>query len=241
MLIHWFMARIVWLIRRIRRGPGGDNVLIAGVSEHLEAYFDTKVEVFHEQVSYTVHLDVHVVPPGPGRAHFTLVTSGMAARAMEVPSNLAEVPRHVEMVMLLPPDWRMEKSDFREERWFWPVQHIMMLARAPHEWSTWFGVGHTMQMHEDLKPFAGNTALCAYMLAPEPFGDGFSPLVLPDGREITFLMAVPLYAEELAFARAHGTQALIERFEAADVDRVVDPLRRNLCGKEPKERESPLP
>lgn len=229
MFVQWLLGRVLWLTRRIRRGPPGDATLIEGIAGHLSSQFGAETMVYHEIVSEIVHIDVHVVPPGPDRPYFTLVTSGMGARPMPVPQDLAEVPRHVELVMLLPPEWRMQREDFKEDRWYWPVQHLKMLARAPHRWGTWFGVGHTMQIHEDLKTFAGNTALCAYMLAPEPFGDGFSPLALPDGRAVTFLMAVPLYAEELQFAREHGTEALIERFEAADVDRVVNPARPNLC------------
>lgn len=229
MFVQWIVARLLRLVRRAPAGPLGDDVLIEAISDHIDQFFGVEAMVFHEIVSEAVHIDVHVVPPGPERPYLTLVTSGMGERAMDVPASLPEAPRHVELVMLLPPDWRMETENLKDARWFWPLQHIKMLARAPHTWATWFGQGHTMQVHDDLRPFAENTAFCAYMLAPDPFDEGFSPLPLPDGREITFLMAVPLYAEELAYARAHGTASLVDRFCDADVDMVINPARPNLC------------
>ena len=138
MFAQWLLGRALWVVRRIRRGPPGDAVLIEGLAEHLVAQFAGETLVYHEVVSEVVHVDVHVVPPGPDREHYTLVTSGMGARPMPVPPELAGVPRHIELVMLLPADWRMQREDFKEERWYWPVQHLKMLARAPHRWGTWW-------------------------------------------------------------------------------------------------------
>lgn len=85
----------------------------------------------------------------------------MSEKPMQIPGDAPHAARHVELLMLLPPDWRLEKRDFADECWYWPVRHLKILARAPHEWDTWFGPGHTMQIDADLKPFAANTQFCA--------------------------------------------------------------------------------
>lgn len=229
MFVQWLLSRMLEMFRRARRGPRGDRALIRAITRHLNSNFHVEPAVFHEIISARVHIDVYAVPPGEDRPYYTLVTSGMSQRPMPVPPEAPHAARYVELVMMLPPDWHMEHRAFEDERWYWPLRHLKMLARAPHEWATWFGPGHTMQFDADLKPFAANTSFCAYLLAPEPFGEGFSPLRVDAKREVTFLMAVPIYAEELEFARAHGASALARRFEENDIDLVVDPNRVNVC------------
>jgi len=230
MILQWGVRRLIRaLFPKAKGAPHGDPALIEGMGDHLAACFGTEPVVFHEVVSSHVHIDIYVVPPGNDRPFFTLVSCGMSERAMDLPADVTTAPRHVELVMLLPPDWHLEQGDFSEERWYWPVRHIKMLARAPHAWNTWFGLGHTVQFDDALTPFTDEARFCAYMFAPEPFGEGFSPLCLGDGREISFLMAVPIFAEELAHARDHGTESLAQRFDEADVDLVIDPHRGNVC------------
>ena len=42
-------------------------------------------KVWHEILSDTVHLDVHHLPPSPGRNYHTLVTTGMSDLPMNAP------------------------------------------------------------------------------------------------------------------------------------------------------------
>lgn len=232
MFFQWIVGHVLRLRALLPHGPRGDQALIEGIGDHLHATFGVPPLVYHELVSSKVHIDIHLVPPGKEREFHTLVTTGMAEKAMPVPEEVPQAARFVELVMMLPPEWQLEHRDFENERWYWPVRHMKMLARAPHEWITWFGPGHTIQFDEDMRPFAAGTSLCAYLLAPEPLGEGFSPVVLPDGREVTLLMAVPIYAEELAYAREHGSEALAQRFEEHDIGIVVDPQRVNVCKPE---------
>lgn len=230
MFLQWGVRRMLRaLFPRAKGKPHGDPVLIDGVGDHLETYFGTSPIVFHEVVSEHVHIDIYVVPPGEDRPFFTLVSCGMSERAMNVPESLPDMPRYLELVMLLPPDWHLEQSDFKEERWYWPVRHMKMLARSPHAWNTWYGLGHTVQFDEKLTPFSDEARFCAYMFAPDPFEEQFSTLTLSDGRAIQFLMAAPIFAEELAFARENGAQSLARRFDEADVDFVINPRRGNVC------------
>jgi hypothetical protein len=74
--------------------------LVTSVSRHLDAivsHIGKPETVLHELVSELVHVDIHVVVPTPKRNCYTLVTSGMSDRPMNVPAGLEEL-RFAELV-----------------------------------------------------------------------------------------------------------------------------------------------
>ncbi len=108
---------------------------------------------------------------------------------------------------------------------------IKQLARYPHEHKTWLGSGHSLNDGVGrAAPFAPNTRLSSVILLesntlPAPF------LVLkgPGGREIHFLVAVPLYWEELQLKLRKGTHALLDAFASHGVTDLIDPHRTNVA------------
>src|SRR3954469_355816 len=83
----------------------GDEALVTAVQDHVERFFGSDGSVFHELVSTTVHVDVHLVPASDAYPFARLVTSGMAQRPMTVPEEWDEAERHAELTIALPPDW----------------------------------------------------------------------------------------------------------------------------------------
>jgi hypothetical protein len=209
----------------------GDGDLIEAVTGHFERHVATIDVVFHEIVSPYVHVDVHHIPPGAGRNHHVLFTTGMAERPMAVPEE-AESYRFAELMVCLPADWPLTETAFKDEQAYWPVRWLKQLARFPHEYDTWLGWGHTVPNGDPAQPFAPNTGFCGMLLLPPvSLSSEAWRIPLQGEREVQLYSLTPLYAEEMDFKLRRGTEALMDRFEEAGVTDVVDVRRPNLVAR----------
>ena len=112
------------------------------VEEHIAAHFGPVENVFHELVSPDIHVDICVVEPSAERDYYTLVTMGMGARRMKVPEELAEYHlERAELAIALPPDWRLDAESLKDERWYWPIGLLKVLARLPIDQRHLAGLG----------------------------------------------------------------------------------------------------
>ncbi|WP_317380375.1 suppressor of fused domain protein [uncultured Intestinimonas sp.] len=199
---------------------------MSAIEQHIENTFGEFENVFHELVSPDIHVDICVVPPSEERNYYTLVTMGMGAHRMNVPEELAEYKlERAELVIALPPDWKLDRESMEDERWYWPTRLLKVLARLPIASDTWLGFGHTIDNEKD---FAEGTKLCASLLiGPQDMdmGEVGEVCVLPSGEEVNFYQVIPLYREELEYKLEHDADALLEQM--AEVSFVVCPDRRN--------------
>lgn len=120
------------------------------IEQHIARYFGPNENVFHELISYDIHVDIYIVEPTPERNYYTLVTGGMGARPMNVPEELEdeEVDR-AELLITLPPDWNLQS---RDENDYWPIYWLKVLARLPINEDDWLGYGHTMKRERATRP-----------------------------------------------------------------------------------------
>lgn len=196
---------------------------------HIEKYFGHSETVFHEISSPDIHVDIFIIEPTPEKNYYTLVTSGMGAHRMNVPSELEEYKlERAEVLVCLPPDWNINGS---AEEDYWPIRWLKMLARLPIREDSWLGWGHTVPNGE---PFAENTQLSGVLLVnPEDVEEGASVCQLPSGDEVNFYQMIPLYEEEMNFKIANNAEALLRKMDKMSA--VVDLKRRNVCkGFKPK-------
>ena len=204
---------------------------MSAIEQHIKNTFGEFENVFHELVSPDIHVDICVVPPSDERNYYTLVTMGMGAHRMNVPKELAEYKlERAELAIALPPDWKLDKDSMQEQRWYWPVGLLKVLARLPISNDTWLGFGHTM---EKQSPFAEDTELCAAILTgPQDMDLDTCGEVcnLPGGEEVNFYQVLPLYREEMEYKLEHDADALLERLEA--VSFVVCPDRPSCLEEE---------
>ena len=208
--------------------PGGPEAYteeeMAAVEGHIEQYFGEVENVFHELVSPDIHVDICIVPPSEKRDYYTLVTMGMGAHRMKVPEELAEYKlERAELAIALPRDWKLDQESMKDERWYWPIRLLKVLARLPIASNTWLGFGHTM---DNEQPFAKDTKLCAAILTgPQDTEDGSEVCILPGGEEVNFYQVIPLYRDELEFKMAHDADALLDKM--AGISFVVNPSRQD--------------
>ena len=202
---------------------------MSAIEQHIQSTFGAFDQVFHELDSPDIHVDICVVPPSERRNYYTLVTMGMGAHRMNVPEELAEYKlERAELAIALPPDWKLDKDSMQEQRWYWPVGLLKVLARLPISNDTWLGFGHTMDKQS---PFAEDTKLKAAILTgPQGVEEGGEVCILPGGEEVNFYQVLPLYREEMEYKLKHDADALLERLAA--VSFVVCPDRPSCLEEE---------
>ena len=197
---------------------------MSAIEQHIKNTFGEFDNVFHELVSPDIHVDICVVPPSAERDYYTLVTMGMGAHRMNVPEELAEYKlERAELAIALPPDWKLDEESLKNERWYWPIGLLKILARLPISNDTWLGFGHTMDKQS---PFAEDTKLCAAILTGlQGVEEGGEVCALPSGEEVNFYQVIPLYHNEMEYKMEHDADALLEKM--AGISFVVNPTRQN--------------
>jgi hypothetical protein len=214
----------------------GSEETIDAITAHIEKHIGPAPNVFHELVSDKVHLDVHLIPPTERFPFSTLVTSGMSDRPMTLPPN-CPAPQFAELLLCLPATWSLNYEDFADENVYWPIRWLKTVARLPHDYQTWLGVGHTIPNGDPPEPFAENTRFDCWLITnPTAFGSDFCTLTMPDGREVAFYQIVPLYPSETRFKLNVGADALMDRFARLGIGPTIDVNRVNVCPPEPKNR-----
>ena len=121
----------------------------------------------------------------------------------------------------------------QDENWYWPIRLLKSSARLPITNDTWLGWGHTIGLNAG-ETYADNTKFCGAMLTG-PLGctDGAAWCTLPDGDDVNFYQLTPLYEEEIEFKCSNGAEPLLDMFNAANVEYVVDIKRANLLHESP--------
>lgn len=190
------------------------------LEEHIKQHFGEFPSVYRELSAPDIYVDICVIPPTDTRRYYTLVTFGMGSRAMDIPEQYADQPTRIELIMRLPPEWKVGES---AEEWNWPLIVLKNLGRLPVACDTWLGRCHTVDNRET---FAENTRLSATMLLdPEWLPDEARVCALPSGESVEFFEVVPLYREEMIYKVDRSAAELLERLGGAAFSRIVDIAR----------------
>lgn len=200
---------------------------LQAIQDHVEKYYGKIDGVMHELISPDIHVDLLAVAPSEERNYYQIFTMGMGAHRMDIPSELEDRGYdRAELMITLPADWKLHSS---EERDYWPLRWLKILARLPIEQDTWLGWGHSIPNGE---PFADNTKLSGILLvSPCNTDDGGEECMLPNGRCINFYQLIPIYEEEMEYKLKNGSRALLEKFVESEIGHVVDLCRINTCFK----------
>jgi tetratricopeptide (TPR) repeat protein len=214
-------------LRRRKRGTDAREIYsgedLKLLTAHIEKYFGFYRNVYHEIESPDIHVDIAVIEPTPRRNYYTLVTMGMGARKMKTPPDLSGIDR-AELMICLPPDWNLDNLE--DERCYWPIRWLKILARLPINDNTWLGWGHTIPGGE---PFADNTKLCTMLLLnPGAFGEDACCCGLSNGERVNFYQMIPLYDEETQFKLKNNVHILLN-FLDQDALEYVRIDRENIC------------
>lgn len=197
----------------------------AEVESFIADTFGDFENVFHEIFSPDIHVDICIIPPDDERDFYILVTMGMGAYRMNLPEDFSgEELSRTELAICLPSDWKIFSE---EERWYWPIRLLKVLARFPILEKSWLSWGHSIDNGE---PFDESTQFCGCMLIqPMFFSDEACFCRLPDGSAVNFFQIIPLYREEIDFKVSHTAEELLDQLD--DRVLVVEPGRSPFCTK----------
>jgi hypothetical protein len=139
----------------------------------------------------------------------------MSDRPMAAPAERSDWA-YAELYLCLPPDWKLDGEDAKEERFFWPIQALKFLARFPHQYETWLWYGHTIPNGEPAQPFNAFTQLCGFiLLTPHCVPAEFHELKIDEQKTIRFFALVPMHREEVSLKSRQGAEAFENAFVAA--------------------------
>ncbi len=208
--------------------PDMSDSSLEAISAHIEKHVGPISNVWHEILSDLVHIDVHQIAPTADRPYWTLITSGMSDRPMTVP-NGNEDWRYAELMLCLPKEWRMEQADFKDERHYWPIRWLKILARFPHEYKTWLSWGHSMPNGDPAQPLHTSVTFDGIvLLRPQTVSSEFWTLRVRDDKLVQFLSVVPVYPGEMELKLREGTEALEQRLERSKISEIVNPARKDV-------------
>ncbi len=205
----------------------------ASVIEHIEKNFGPISFVINKNGSENSALNqinICVISPSSERNYFTLVTCGMSNLPMTPPKELGgENLFFCELMLCLPPNWKLTEVDLRDIRNSWPFDQLETLAKYPYNNSTWLWSGHTVGIGREPTPFAPNTDFCAWLIdIPLNFPQDLLILNVEPNKTVVFYNAYPLYKEEVTYKMQHGVKKLEALMSQHQVCEVVDIHRKNL-------------
>jgi hypothetical protein len=192
------------------------------IEKHISKYFGEIDHVIHEIVSTDIHLDIYVIKPTEEYNFYKLVTCGMGANEMNVPSNLkSKNISRAELLITLPSDWEIDSTD---EKWYWPIRLLKTLSRLPIESNSWLCFGHTVS---NQKAYDSSTNLFgAYIYLPYIAKQNMESFNAKIGlfKDVKFYQVIPIYEDEMNFKLENGFEKFDELFPE-DFDMVIDPNR----------------
>lgn len=199
------------------------------LSEHIEMYFGTAETVYHELISTTVHIDLHIIAATDDRPWITIVTTGMSDIAMNAPEGYEDY-QLAELLLRLPPDWPLTQEALQDKRNYWPLGQLKMLARFAHEFETWLSYGHTIPNGNPAEPFADGVPFSGVILShPYWADDAAAQCALPDGKVVHFWSLNALYPTEMNEKLVSGAEPLIEKLIEQGYGDYVEPRREPVC------------
>lgn len=197
------------------------------VIAHIEKYFGKINNFLHDDSCSEYPLDIAVIAPRKEHNYYTLITVNMSNHEVLESDDIDGNTCHQELLINLPPDWKLGLSDWTEEKWCWPIRLVTSLARQCIRHRTCISWGKTMELGGE-NTFSEDTKLCAIvLLSPSIFGDKSSTCKTQGAGSVEFYQVIPLYREELQFIQ---DKDIDEFFEICPDDALetINPLRLNV-------------
>ena len=198
------------------------------VISHAETYIGKVKFTYHENVPNQEPIDIVVVSPTPRFNFYTILTAGMSDFAME-PPNTYKDKIYSELLICLPPDWKMSEFDWLEEKWFWPISLLRFLASYPEEYETWLWRNHTIESLTR-EPYAKNVEMKNSILWKQKKFRKEASKMKSEKRTVYFHSVIPLHDNEVKFKIDKGAQALFERLETQNVNELLHLKRDSAVG-----------
>ena len=197
-----------------------DEKEVQKIDAHYTKYFELAGAVkddliLHEVESDGMHIDlVHFFPSDKFPYHI-YATIGMSAYPM--PQSTF---KNMELIMLLPREWKTSMDDLKENKWWWPLKTLKDAARLPYWSDSFLDFTHTFSIDSGRTPFDETTKMCAALITlPECFDFGFFELKTGgflSKKKINFFCVTAITSDELDKIAEVGVQKFMEEILLVD-------------------------
>ena len=184
-----------------------------------ELFGPVENEVIREQVWQDPDISVHIIRPSANQQCFTLFTTGMSSRPLNVPAD-AKQYQFAELFVQLPPTWKIDAISLRSADYRWPIDWLRKLARYPHLTGSWMA-GPCGVLSNENASISPDEDFVAMLLLAE------LEVTRPDSYPIQLYRLMPLFQEEFDLENESGIAALLRRFDERSVPFVIDTNREN--------------
>jgi len=196
------------------------------IDNHLCEFFDEdEILIMHEIESEVVHSDIYIIKPNKDRDYYIMISSGMSAIPMQVPTDSPHLA-FAEVMILLPSDWNINYNDFANENNYWPIRMLKQLSKYPHLNSTWLGWGHTVPLND--QHIVNHNFHSVLLLDSITLSEEFTTIENKE-KSVRVYSVIPLYKEELDCVLQEGVSKLMEKFELFNIEEAVNIYRVNTC------------
>lgn len=156
-----------------------------GIEQFIEEEWGTEISgnIVHEIESEYVHTDIQTINDG---SEITLVTCGVGAREMNSP--LPGFSR-TELIMYASPELETDPDSGSAQPYLTACNELIKISKYPFREDTWIGPRHTINASEQ---FADTFGYPYFLFVEYP-----ETAKLSKTKEVHFLIAVPIYEEEL--------------------------------------------
>ena len=150
---------------------------------------------------------VHFLPTAEFNYHI-FATIGMSAYTMK------KVPyKNIELIMILPGDWKTGQDVLEDEKWCWPIRLLKTVAKFPYNMKVSVSYGHTFSANNNENPINEYTEMCCGILTfPTWFDYGIFKLKQPGifGKKVNFLCLTTLTKPELKYKEKFDVKKLFD-------------------------------
>lgn len=173
------------------------------LEHHVQAFFGRFETILHEALSPDISADIGSIPPSKERSCHTLVSLGESSAA---PNQEQGKSDSIQLLLFLPGDWN---PDDRREEQYWPVRLLARLSAAAGCFREPPANGTILKTNS---PAQENLPMShALLLAPSCSPSKGSCCRLPEGKNVHFYQAVPLYPDEAEYGCTAGSEELLKR------------------------------
>ena len=199
----------------------GEDETEGAVEEYLRSGYD----VLYELEIADKDLKIFVAPPSETRDCITLITDGMSNMPMNVPDNLEDY-RYAELMINLPSDWLLSPDALMNEKFNWPVDWLIKIAKYPFQNDIYLGEEFSIiengQPPEKISSSVDYTCFLLFLSKAE-----FYRPVFKNGKRVNIYTVFPIYTEEKEYEENNGVHSLLSRFKELGIDIVVNATREN--------------
>lgn len=171
------------------------------VQGHIKHYFGSPREVydvykeieFPAQGARDVHpVTIYVIAPTEQHPFYTIVTIGLGARLQHIPYEIEQIYlERTELVLFLPPDWKLDGDYCDDPYWGWPLHLIVTLVQGAQRRDD------TLYMISGVTQIFNQTECKTVMFFtadsdPDYIEAGADSCFLPNGERVNFLAVVQL-------------------------------------------------